>query len=271
MCYSEEQYARLIVWCLGLILDGWPWHIPFANLSDIKGGATPLRLLQDLWRNGTPKFISAPPDVRQRALYDPHSVLPHVLSAAKLPALPLTVKGLKWTPSRFQDLIAPTGYSAAISRTRPATTHASRPSVATEELVLHPYDLEPILTLPISPGTSPHARERRQRSDVNKARHRPVSNPEGKPSRSHTAKVGALTSQFALDQTRGPTAASTSRARVLKPLSELRVPVLTDDDLGGYVTARRDEEGDEVEDIESCSDSENEGDRRPGAKRQWHL
>ncbi|KAI1791631.1 hypothetical protein LXA43DRAFT_856091, partial [Ganoderma leucocontextum] len=57
MCYSEETYARIVVWCLGVILDGWPAHIPFTNLSNIKGGAAPLRLLRDLWRDGTLKFV----------------------------------------------------------------------------------------------------------------------------------------------------------------------------------------------------------------------
>ncbi|KAM5535317.1 hypothetical protein V8D89_011002 [Ganoderma adspersum] len=268
MYYSEEQYARFIVWCLGLILDGWPWHIPFANLSNIKGGAAPLRLLRDLWRNGTLKFIAAPPDVRQRALHDPKSVLPHVLAAAKLPACPLTIGGPTFIPSRFEDLNKRSECQASASREHPAVAHASRAPVA-EERVLHPDNLEPILTLPIASDAPPHARQRRQRSDVNKARHRPVSNPEGRPSRSQTRKVGALTSHFALDQPRGPMAASTpSRNRVLKLLSELRVPVLTNDDVGGYVMVGGDGgEAGEVEDIESFSDSGDEADRRRKRRR----
>ncbi|KAI1786172.1 hypothetical protein LXA43DRAFT_871508, partial [Ganoderma leucocontextum] len=57
MHYSEEKYARIVVWCLGVMLDGWPWYLPFANLSSIKGGAAPLRLLRDLLRDGTLKFV----------------------------------------------------------------------------------------------------------------------------------------------------------------------------------------------------------------------
>ncbi|KAI1788045.1 hypothetical protein LXA43DRAFT_895290, partial [Ganoderma leucocontextum] len=57
MHYSKEKYARIIVWCLGVLLDGWPWHIPFTNLSDIIGGAASLRLLRDLMRDGRLKFI----------------------------------------------------------------------------------------------------------------------------------------------------------------------------------------------------------------------
>ncbi|PIL28046.1 hypothetical protein GSI_09798 [Ganoderma sinense ZZ0214-1] len=270
MYYSEEQYARFIVWWLGLILDGWPWYIPFANLSNIKGGAAPLRLLQDLWRNGTLRFIPAPRDVRERALHDPHSVLPHVLAAAKLPALPLTIQGPKWSAARFQDFAAYPGSVAAASRPRTASTHAPSPAVA-EERVLHPDDLEPILTRPLGPDTSPPARERRQRSDVNKARHRPVSNPDGKPSRSQTRMAGALTANFVLDRPGGPTAASTSGNTVLKPLSELRIPVLTSDDLGGYVPAGGSGDGGGEEDIESFSDSEDEADRRRGPKRRRCL
>ncbi|EJF56045.1 hypothetical protein DICSQDRAFT_72297, partial [Dichomitus squalens LYAD-421 SS1] len=57
MCYSAEEYARVIIWCLGWALDGWPWHIPFTNLSNIKGGVRPLRLLKDLWLSGTLRFV----------------------------------------------------------------------------------------------------------------------------------------------------------------------------------------------------------------------
>ncbi|KAI1783343.1 hypothetical protein LXA43DRAFT_850883, partial [Ganoderma leucocontextum] len=57
MHYSKEKYARIVVWCLGVLLDGWPWYIPFTNLSDIMGGAASLRLLRDLMRDGTLKFI----------------------------------------------------------------------------------------------------------------------------------------------------------------------------------------------------------------------
>ncbi|KAI1781805.1 hypothetical protein LXA43DRAFT_907672, partial [Ganoderma leucocontextum] len=57
MHYSKEKYARIVVWSLGVLLDGWPWYIPFANLSDIMGGAASLRLLRDLMRDGTLKFI----------------------------------------------------------------------------------------------------------------------------------------------------------------------------------------------------------------------
>ncbi|KAM5530006.1 hypothetical protein V8D89_011042 [Ganoderma adspersum] len=273
MYYSEEEYARNVVWCLGLILDGWLWHIPFTNLSNIKGGAAPLRLLRDLCRNGTIRFVPAPPEVRQRALHDPHSVLPHVLAADKLPPLPLTTQGPRYTPSRFHDLTARPGYHAApvASRSRSVPNGAPCPTIA-EERVLHPDDLELILTLPIGPDAPSHTRERRQRCDVNKARYRPVSNPEGRPSRADTRKVGALTPNFVLDRPRGAAAASTSANRVLKPLSELRIPVLTNDDLGRYVTARRDSAGDGgEEDIESFSDSEDEADRRGGSKRRRFL
>lgn len=97
--------------------------------------------------------------------------------------------------------------------------------------------------------TQPH--QRRQRSDVNKARARPVSNPAGKPS--HSRKIGALTSLYVLDQ--GPAAAQS--ARPMKPLSEHPLPLLTSEHIGNYVEV--DGEGAEEEEIESWSDSEVSG------------
>ncbi|KAM5530351.1 hypothetical protein V8D89_015992 [Ganoderma adspersum] len=264
MClpYSKERYARIVVWCLGLLLDGWPAHIPFMNLSDIKGGIAPLRLLRDLLRDGTLKFIPVPPDVRQRALHDPDSVLPHVMATAKLPPLPRTLPVLKVSESRFHDLIAPRARISRLALRQSVSTcmQIPVPSLA-QEHVLDPNTLEPILTAPLGPSSSSQPRERRQRCDINKARHRPISNPEGKPMRAR--KIGALTSNFVLDR---PTRPAPTQGRVLKPLSELRLPVMVDDRLGGYVAPGRDN-GD-VDEIESFSDSEDESERRNRAKRR---
>ncbi|KAM5537483.1 hypothetical protein V8D89_008810 [Ganoderma adspersum] len=266
--YSKERYGRIVVWCLGLLLDGWPAHIPFTNLSDIKGGIIPLRLLRDLLRDGTLKFIPAPHDARQRALHDPESVLPHVMAAAKLPPLPRTIPILKFSESRFRDLIAPRGHVAPLTRQHPASTraHVLVPTPAAEERVLHPDTLEPVLTTPIGPSSSTRPRERRQRCDINKARHRPVSNPEGKPMRAR--KVGALTSNFVLDRPQG-SGPRTAPRKVMKPLSEHRLPVMVNDHLGGYVTPSGDDG--EVDEIESFTDSEDESERRTRAKRQRCL
>ncbi|KAM5533040.1 hypothetical protein V8D89_013284 [Ganoderma adspersum] len=262
--YSKEKYARIVVWCLRLLLDGWPAHIPFTNLSDIKGGIASLRLLRDLLRDGTLKFIPAPPDVCQRALHDPESVLPHVMAAAKLPPLPRTIPVLKFSESRFCDLTSSRGHVQPIVRRHPVSTRTRTPvpaPVPAEERVLHPHTLEPVLTAPIGPSSSSQPRERRQRCDVNRARHRPVSNPEGKPMRAR--KIGALTSNFVLDRPACPTAAPRG---VLKPLSEVRLPVMVSDHLNGYVALARDDA--EVDEIEPFSDSEDEGERRNRAKRR---
>ena len=256
MClpYSKERYARIVVWCLGLLLDGWPAHIPFMNLSEIKGGVAPLRLLRDLLRDGTLKFILAPPDVRQRALHDPESVLPHVLAAAKFPPLSRTIPVLKFSESQFCDLASSRGHVQPTGRRHPVSTHTHTPVLApalAEERILHPHTLEPVLTAPLGPSSSSQPRERRQRCDVNKARHRPVSNPEGKPMRAR--KIGALTSSFVLDR---PTRLNHAQGKALKPLSELRLPVMVDDQLGGCVELGRD--GEESDEIEPFSDSEDE-------------
>ena len=262
--YSKEKYARIVVWCLGLLLDGWPAHIPFMNLSEIKGGTTPLRLLRDLLRDGTLKFVPAPPEIRQRALHDPESVLPHILAAAKFPPLPHTIPVLKFSESRFRDLTAPRGRVQPLAYRYPVSTRTHTPVLApapAEERVLHPHTLEPVLTAPLGPSSSSQPRERRQRCDINRARHRPVSNPEGKPMRAR--KIGPLTSRFVLDT---PTRPAAQPRKVLKPLSELRLPVMVDDQLGGCVEMGRDEG--ESDEIEPFSDSEDESGRWNRVKRR---
>ncbi|KAM5543358.1 hypothetical protein V8D89_003232 [Ganoderma adspersum] len=262
--YSKEKYARIVVWCLRLLLDGWPAHIPFTNLSDIEGGIASLRLLRDLLRDGTLKFIPAPPDVRQRALHDPESVLPHVMAAAKLPPLPRTIPVLKFSESRFHDLTASRGHVKPLLCRNLVSTRTRTPVLApvpAEEHVLHPHTLEPVLTTPLGPSSSRKPHERRQRWDINRARHRPVSNPEGKPMRAR--KLGALTSSFVLDSPTHPAAAP---GKVLRPLSELRLPVMVSDHLSGYVALGGDDG--ELDEIESFSDSEDEREWRNRAKRQ---
>ncbi|KAM5536938.1 hypothetical protein V8D89_009395 [Ganoderma adspersum] len=247
MCYTAEEYARIIVWCLGWILDGWPYHIPFTNLSNIKGGVRPLRILWDLWQNGTLRFVRAPHDVRERALHDPESVLPHVIASAALPPLTRTLSPPKFTLSRFQDLLP---RSARTAPPAPRTNAASAPPMRSqapltaEEVVLHPDNLEPILSIPLDPGSARPPHQRRQRCDVNKARHRPT----GK--KSHSRKVGPLTSRYVLDTPSAPSTSSTRK--VMKPLSEHRLPLMVDEFIGDYVGGRREEA--DIEDIESFSD-----------------
>ncbi|KAI1782165.1 hypothetical protein LXA43DRAFT_1149491 [Ganoderma leucocontextum] len=178
---------------LGVLLDGWPWHIPFTNLNDIKGGAE----VRDLCRDGMLKFVHTPPDVHQRALHDPESVLPHVMSAAKLHPLPPTIQTLKFSQSRFRDLTAALPHHQAPPRTSPCTGRGARPPSGQPRA-------RPHFT------SSSRIRERCQCCDVNKACNRPISNLEAKPSRSR--KVGALTSHFVLD------------ARRPKPRVDIREP-----------------------------------------------
>ncbi|PIL26722.1 hypothetical protein GSI_11201 [Ganoderma sinense ZZ0214-1] len=187
------------------------------------------------------------------------------MAAAKLPPLPLTIPILKFSESRFHDLIAPRGQVALPPHRQPVSTRACLPApipTMAEELVLHPDTLETVLTVPLGPHSSHGPHERRQRCDVNKARHRPVSNPEGRPMRAR--KVGTLTSCFVLDR---PARVSPGQGKVLKPLSELRLPVMVNDHLGGYTVPGEDDR--EVDEIESLSDeSVDESERRDRLKRR---
>ncbi|PIL26720.1 hypothetical protein GSI_11199 [Ganoderma sinense ZZ0214-1] len=258
-----ERYARLVVWCLRLLLDGWPAHIPFTNLSDIDGGLASLRLLRDLrvYTTASSDSLPAPPtfvsalSMTLRAFCRTSWPPPSSLRCRSLS------RSSKNSESRFHDLIAPRGQVAPLTHRQPVSTRARLPApipTMAEELVLHLDTLETVLTVPLGPHSSHGPHERRQRCDVNKARHRPVSNPEGRPMRAR--KVGALTSCFVLDR---PARTSPGQGKVLKPLSELRLPVMVNDHLGGCTALCEDDR--EVDEIESVDESERRD--RPKCRR----
>ncbi|KAI0323583.1 hypothetical protein GY45DRAFT_1213111, partial [Cubamyces sp. BRFM 1775] len=57
--YTPGKYARLVVLKHKYKLVNWPAHIPFVDLSRIRGGTRPLETLLDLWRSNTLRFEPA--------------------------------------------------------------------------------------------------------------------------------------------------------------------------------------------------------------------
>ena len=179
--WTAEKFGRLVVWELGYKWAGWPANIPFQNLSDIPGGAQPLKRLQKLWKSGELKLVPASGDERMRALHDPESVMPN-------PSLPSH-------PRRSFDIIK--RHNAQLHE----LAHQFSPAPNTEQVqpraverVLHPLSsLAPVFELPLGSTLISHtpSHSRRQRSDINRSRGRPVTKKRPKhPKRGpHTAPV----------------------------------------------------------------------------------
>ncbi|KAL7282968.1 hypothetical protein ACG7TL_002386 [Trametes sanguinea] len=148
MRWTFDGYAKDIIIALGLKVDNWPKHIPFANLSNVGGGVRTLGELLRRWYAQDPdiaiRLVPSTPEDRANAAADPLSVHPN--------------------RERFE----------------PPT-----PVFSAEPLILYPRALHPgdLGTMGVHPtSTEPHAVERihrkkkrrRQRSDVKKHRGRRV-------------------------------------------------------------------------------------------------
>ncbi len=174
--WTTGTFSKRIVWKLGYTWAGWPAHIPFDNLSYIPGGDRPLEELKQLWKSGQLRLVPATAEERERALYDPESVIPN---ARPEPAAP---------PRSFAV------YRRAAARLRELSQEFPPPPPRPQpvERVLHPLsELKTAFVLPLddsSTALKPSC-ARRQRSDINLPRARPVTHRKPKhPKRGpHTA------------------------------------------------------------------------------------
>lgn len=224
------MYARHVVRGYGYKLDGWPEDIPFSNLSDIDGGAAPLKRLTRLWKAGTLRFVAASAEERWRALHDPDSLLPRLAAPKLLSPGPRPLVHPSSSPSyavrRLRELAAAHPPPPAVS-----------PSSVGQQRILHPLNLNPMFVLPDKTGS--HPLERRQRSDVGRARFRPVSNPDSRPLRYR--RTGPLTSLYVFDPS-----SSTTDSGVLEQ------PLQIDDPIEEFVEDNAG--GEKSDDIEEWSD-----------------
>ncbi|KAI0323614.1 hypothetical protein GY45DRAFT_1264308, partial [Cubamyces sp. BRFM 1775] len=74
--YTPVKYARLVVLKHKHKLVNWPAHIPFDDISRIKGGNRVLQTLLDLWKAGTLRFEPATRRDLRDARADPVRVHP---------------------------------------------------------------------------------------------------------------------------------------------------------------------------------------------------
>ncbi|OSD00644.1 hypothetical protein PYCCODRAFT_675062 [Trametes coccinea BRFM310] len=163
MDYSDDGYATHVVAHLGVKFVGWPPRIAFLDLPYIPGGICALETIQSHWKKGALTLEAATFKDIARALHDPDCVHPN------LPML----KRLREEQS---------GQAVA------CTVH-------------HPQTLriigEHLTWTRKRPGAKLNPGPRRQRSDVKKARQRPVSNPLDLPLRH--SRNGVKTARCVLD------------------------------------------------------------------------
>ena len=174
---------------------GWPSNIPFTDLNRIPGGTRPLKVLQDLVDKGNLKLVWATLQDRQDAERDPRSVIPNTVghdAALAVPGAPPSKKLVH----RITDFASQFQLPPPAHRPLPTGT------------VYHPMTISPrfsFSTLPTTTADAPNAstvsdrprRRRAQRSDINKGRLRPVTNPEGRKLRH--PKRGPTTAKYIVE------------------------------------------------------------------------
>ena len=81
--YSPGRYAKLVVLKLKIKLVGWPAHVPYEDISKIKGGNEVLETLLNLWKSRALRFEPATECDLRYAKVDPVRVHPNPSALCK--------------------------------------------------------------------------------------------------------------------------------------------------------------------------------------------
>lgn len=173
MWYATLPYGKWVVNRFGYKFNdgGWPSDIPFRDLNRIPGGTHTLRRLQSRWDNGLLRLVRATDEDKCNACLDPRLLIPN--AAQRAAALGVSIPR---APAKLVYHI--TDLASRFQLPGPASS-------PTTGIVLHPATMNPHFTFSVLPTGAPNASdarrpERSQRSDINKSRKRPVTNPEGR-------------------------------------------------------------------------------------------
>ncbi|KAI0652801.1 hypothetical protein C8Q70DRAFT_885434, partial [Cubamyces menziesii] len=176
--YSPKRYARLIVLKHKHKLVGWPAHVPYEDISKIKGGNEVLETLLDLWRTQTLRFERATERDLWYAKVDPARVHPNPTA-------------LRETRGEGCRRGARTGIEGDDSG-----------SLVVRSLVFHPTTMEPLgyhytSTQPSVAAGLFGGRPREQRSDVKKPRYRTAEDAQRRGSR--RPREGVKSARYVLE------------------------------------------------------------------------
>ncbi len=261
--YGLWEYAMRVVCGLGYKFNddpGWPYDIPFRDLNRIPGGKPVFKRIRSHWDGGLLRFVRATDEDKRMAQRDPRLVSPNAALRALALGIPRALPEPKQVAHRITD------FASRFQLPAPPS------SSTTGGVVLHPSTMLPQFTFSVLPmragapdvaGKSDASTARRpqrsQRSDINKGRKRPVTNPEGRELRH--PKRGPLTAKYVVE------ADGIAPDEVGQAIETKRI-VLTDEDLSRCVDLGRQASGsgsgpsesdpDDMEDIESTDDWEAE-------------
>ncbi|KAM5541020.1 hypothetical protein V8D89_005331 [Ganoderma adspersum] len=220
MWYGLWPYALRVVDRLGYKFNdgGWPSDIPFRDLNRIPGGTLVFRRLQSRWDTGLLQFVRATEEDKRNARLDPRLLIPNAEQRAAALGVAIPRAPAKKLVYRITDLA---------SRFQLATPQTS----TTTGSVLHPATMCPHFTFSVLPTGAPDMSDSRpparaQRSDINKSRKRPVTNPEGRELR--RPKRGPMTTKFVVE------ADGIAADEVDEAIKSQKI-VLTDENLAGCV------------------------------------
>ncbi|KAM5534615.1 hypothetical protein V8D89_011717 [Ganoderma adspersum] len=236
--WALRLFAKDVVDKLGFKFNddpGWPSDIPFRDLNRIPGGIAVYRRLQSLVDTGRLRFVRATEEDRRNARLNPLLVSPNAAdrtAALGIPSAPTVklVHRITDLASRFQ-LPPP-------------------PSPPTTGVVLHPATMEPQFTFSVLPNgayaqngsdassgssAAPSLPARSQRSDVNKSRYRPVTNPDGRELRH--PKRGPTTTKNIIE------VEGIAAVVDIQQAIEYQQIILTDEDLAGCIEIGREVSG----------------------------
>lgn len=258
MWYATQPYGKWVVDRFGYKFNdgGWPSDLPFRDLNRIPGGTHALRRLQSRWDHGLLRLVKATEEDKRNARLDPRLLIPNAVQRAAALGVSIPRAPAKDLIYRITDFVSRFHLPAPTSST-------------TTGIVLHPATMAPHFTFSVLPTGAQNtvtsdARppERSQRSDINKSRKRPVTNPENRELRH--PKCGPTTTKCVVE------AEGIAADEVDEALKSQRI-LLTDEILtdcvevwkGATCGSRGDHQGaeeglsdSEPEDIESADDSD---------------
>ncbi|KAJ8497039.1 hypothetical protein ONZ51_g776 [Trametes cubensis] len=225
--YSPKRYARLIVLKHKHKLVGWPAHVPYEDISKIKGGNEVLETLLDLWRTQTLRFERATERDLWYAKVDPARVHPNPTALRETRGEGCrrgARTGIEGDDSGCEGDVEnngvgddseldiecePTlpvhGTQSGTSDTRLAAAEAQ--ALVVRSLVFHPTTMEPLgyhytSTQPSVAAGLFGGRPREQRSDVKKPRYRTAEDAQRRGSR--RPREGVKSARYVLETSGGP-------------------------------------------------------------------
>ncbi|KAJ8488164.1 hypothetical protein ONZ51_g3725 [Trametes cubensis] len=229
--YSPGRYAKLVVLKLKLKLVGWPVHVPYEDISKIKGGNEVLETLLNLWKSRALRFEPATERDLWYAKVDPARVHPNPSALREARGErrgggasggadgddsgcegDVEANGIGWDSELDIDVDVECAPSLPVRSGQCSVSDARLAAAETQalivrSLVLHPATMEPLgyhysSTRPSVAATLLGDRLRQQRSDIKKPRYRTAEDAQTRGFR--RPREGVKSARYTLESSGGP-------------------------------------------------------------------